>query len=98
MLALVGTCCISFETGQTFKPIQTDATLLLANNMQHCWAQHVASVCMEPKQCWHLLALAGTCCISFETGQTFKPIQTDATLLLANNTEQLLRLFAVVRY
>ena len=34
--------------------MQTDATLL-ANNMQHCWAQHVASVCMEPQQCWHLL-------------------------------------------
>ena len=31
-----------------------DATLL-ANNMQHCRAQHVASVCMEPQQCWHLL-------------------------------------------
>ena len=26
--------------------MQTDATLL-ANNTQHCWAQHVASVCME---------------------------------------------------
>ena len=25
--------------------------------MQHCWAQHVASVCMKPQQCWHLLAL-----------------------------------------
>ena len=36
--------------------MQTDATLL-ANNTQHCWAQHVASVCMEPQQCWHLLAL-----------------------------------------
>ena len=23
---------------------------------QHCWAKHVASVCMEPQQCWHLLA------------------------------------------
>ena len=22
---------------------------------QHCWAKHVASVCMEPQQCWHLL-------------------------------------------
>ena len=36
--------------------MQTDATLL-ANNTQHCWAQHIASVCMEPQQCWHLLAL-----------------------------------------
>ena len=38
------------------RPMQTDATLL-ANNTQHCWAQHVASVCMEPQQCWQLLAL-----------------------------------------
>ena len=36
--------------------MQTDATLL-ANNTQHCWAQLVASACMEPQQCWHLLAL-----------------------------------------
>ena len=28
-----------------------DATLL-ANNAQHCRAQHVASICMEPQQCW----------------------------------------------
>ena len=33
----VGTCCVSirFETGQNFRPMQTDATLL-ANNTQHC--------------------------------------------------------------
>ena len=36
--------------------MQTDATLL-ANNTQHRWAQHVASVCMESQQYWHLLAL-----------------------------------------
>ena len=45
--------------------MQTDATLL-ANNTQHCWAQHVASVCLEPQQCWHLLR-------KFETSQTFSP-------------------------
>ena len=33
-----------------------DATLL-ANNTQHFWVQHVASVCMEPQQCWHLLRI-----------------------------------------
>ena len=38
----------------TLRSMQTDATLL-ANNTQHCWAQHVASDCMEPQQCWHLL-------------------------------------------
>ena len=36
--------------------MQTDATLL-ANNTQHCWAQHVASVRMESQQCWQLLAV-----------------------------------------
>ena len=29
----------------------------LYKRTQHCWAQHVASVCMEPQQCSHLLAL-----------------------------------------
>ena len=47
MLALVGTCCVQFETGQTFRPMQTDSTLL-ANNTQQCWEllALVASVCM----------------------------------------------------
>ena len=36
--------------------MQTDTTLL-ANNTRNCWDQHVASICMEPQQCWHLLAL-----------------------------------------
>ena len=51
MLALVGTCCVYFETGQTFRPMQTDATLL-ANNTQHCWEllALVASVCMGLKE------------------------------------------------
>ena len=38
------------------RSMQTDTTLL-ANNTQHCWAQYVVSVCMEPQQCCHLLAL-----------------------------------------
>ena len=37
--------------------MQTDALCSVANNTQHCWVQHVASVCMEPQQCRHLLAL-----------------------------------------
>ena len=47
MLALVGTCCVQFGNVQTFKPMQTDATLL-ANNTQQCWEllALVASVCM----------------------------------------------------
>ena len=31
----VGICCVQFETIQTFRPIQRDATLL-ANNTQQC--------------------------------------------------------------
>ena len=32
----VARCCTKFETGQTFSPVQTDATLL-ASNSQNCW-------------------------------------------------------------
>ena len=46
-------------------------------------------VCMEPQQCWHLLRT------EFETGQTFRPMQTDASLL-ANNTQQCWELLALV--
>ena len=35
MLGLFGTCCV-FDTGQTFRPMQTDA-ILLVNNTQQCW-------------------------------------------------------------
>ena len=35
MLVFVGTCCVQFETGQTFRPMQTDATLLATNPKQH---------------------------------------------------------------
>ena len=35
MLALVGTGCVQFETSQTFRPMQTDATLLAKNSQQH---------------------------------------------------------------
>ena len=31
----VGTCCVQFETGQIFRPMQTDATLLAKNHQQH---------------------------------------------------------------
>ena len=36
LLHVVGCCCAKFETGQTFRPVQTDATLL-AYNSRHCW-------------------------------------------------------------
>ena len=43
-------------------PEQTDATLL-ANNSQHCWVLHVASVCTP---CWMLLRVVA---------QSLKPIK-----------------------
>ena len=74
--------------------MQTDATLLATkppttpNNVVSCWVRLHGTTTM--------LALVGTCCVQFETGQTFRPMQTDATLL-ANNAQQcceLLRPFA----
>ena len=43
-------------------PVQTDATLL-ANNSQHCWMLHVASVCTP---CCMLLDVVACCCAKFE--------------------------------
>ena len=37
---------------------------------QHCWSQHVASVCTP---CCVLLRLVGSCWMKFETGQTSEP-------------------------
>ena len=54
---------------------QTDATLL-ANNFQYCWMLHVASFCAP---CCMLLRVIGSCCAKFETGQTLRYVQTDAT-------------------
>ena len=41
----------------SLRPVQTPATLL-ANKTQHCWAQHVASVCTP---CCVLLRVVATC-------------------------------------
>ena len=54
---------------QHWSPVQTDSTLL-ANNSQHCWMLHVASVCTP---CCMLLDVLACCCAKFETGQTFRP-------------------------
>ena len=53
---LVGFNTVLWDRLNVLRPMQTDATLL-ANIKQHCRAQHVASVCMEPHQCWHLLRI-----------------------------------------
>ena len=49
-------CCwellrINWKPVKLLSPVQTDATLL-ANNSQHCWMSHVASVCTP---CWMFL-------------------------------------------
>ena len=54
---------------QHWSPVRTDSTLL-ANNSQHCWILHVASVCTP---CFMLLDVVVCCCAKFETGQTFQP-------------------------
>ena len=43
---------------------------------QHFWVLHVASVC---RPCYMFLCVVGSRCAKFETGQTFRYVQTDAT-------------------
>ena len=42
----VACCWAKFETGHTFSPVQTDATLL-ANNSHHCCANIFGSCCVR---------------------------------------------------
>ena len=49
--------------------VQMDA-ILLANNSQHCWMLHVASVCTP---CCMLLDVVACYWAKFETGHTFQP-------------------------
>ena len=57
------------RTFGVLSPVQTDATLL-ANNPQHCWMLHVASV--STPRCM-LLDVVACRCAKFDTGQTFQP-------------------------
>ena len=50
-------------------PVQTDTTLL-ANNSQHCWMLHVASISTP---CCMLFDVVACWCAKFETGQIFQP-------------------------
>ena len=52
---------------ESLSRVQTDA-ILLANNSQHCWMLHVASVCTP---CCMLLDVVACYWAKFETGQTF---------------------------
>ena len=77
LLRVVGSCRAKFDTGQTFSPVQTDATLLTNN------PNSVVTCCVFLHT---LLRVVGSCRAKFDTGQTFSPVQTDATLL-ANNSQ-----------
>ena len=57
----------------------TDATLL-ANNSQHCWMLHVASVCTP---CCMLLDVVACCCAKFEPVKLFSQ-QLPTFLLLCD--------------
>ena len=74
----VQSCCFALSSYCLFdflvaarisSPVQTDASLL-ANNSQHCWMLHIASVCTP---CFMLLDVAACCCAKFETSQTCQP-------------------------
>ena len=65
-----------------FSLVQTDATLL-ANNSQHCWMLHVASVCTP--YCM-LLDVVACRCSKFETGQTFQPTTLNISSLKRSAT------------
>ena len=60
---------IEWQCDQRLSPVRTDGTLL-ANNSQHCWMLHVASVYTP---CCMLLYVVVCCWAKFETGQTFQP-------------------------
>ena len=75
LLRVVGSCRAKFDTGQTFSPVQTDATLLTNN------PNSVVTCCVFLHT---LLRVVGSCRAKFDTGQTFSPVQTDATLLTNN--------------
>ena len=49
--------------------------ILLANNYQHCWMLHVASVAHPVAV---LLGVVGSCCTKFETSQIFSHVQMAA--------------------
>ena len=58
--------------------VQTDATLL-ANNSQHGWMLHVASVCTL----WRMwLDVVACCCAKFESGQTFQATTLNISFVL----------------
>ena len=61
----VGSCCVRLYVA--LSPVLTDATLL-ANNSQHCWMLHVASVCTP---CCMLLDVVACCCAKFEPVKLF---------------------------
>ena len=60
---ITGLPYMAIQSKNALRPVQTLGTLL-ANKTQHCWAQHVASVCTP---CCVLLRLVGHCWMKFDT-------------------------------
>ena len=51
---------------------------MLHNIAQYCWAQYVAFVWTP---CWTMLHDVGTCCVKFETSQTFCPTSANISFV-----------------
>ena len=66
---------------------------IVGQNTQHCWAQQCCDL-LRPFAWNH--NNVGTCCVQFETGQTFDPTSPNISVVLwqAKRTATMLRLFA----
>ena len=84
MLALVA---FSLKPVKLLGPRKWTQCSLLANNTQHCWAQQCCDL-LRPFAWNH--NNVGTCCVQFETGQTFRPTQMDAVFIVGQQHPTLL--------
>ena len=66
--------------------MQTDATLL-ANNFQHCWMLHVASVCTP---CCMLLDVVACCCATFLLFRDRRSVAQQCWIRLHNSSSTLI--------
>ena len=78
-------CCRTCNSAQlTFFFLTNDILALWlcckgpCKRSNHCWAQHVASVCTP---CCVLLRLVGSCRMKFETGQTSEPTSANISIV-----------------
>ena len=73
-------CCVLLEVVvQSLIPVKL---LAPSKRTQHCWATTPTMLDVTCCVCvLTLLRVVGSCRAKFDTGQTFSPVQTDATLL-----------------